>query len=121
MPAPQMPDLLAQIDVSAKLEALLGVGPTPDGEYYHWDQLRHRKPPDGLTVEEWWAGAKIARMNILKGIDLKESAGSPFAYGLPDAVLRLLHGIDQDAAGRIEIAEEVTNPATRDRYIINSL
>jgi Fic family protein len=32
-----------------------------------------------------------------------------------------LHTIDRDASGEIRMAEEATNPATRDRYIINSL
>ena len=40
---------------------------------------------------------------------------------LPDPVLRYLHEIDQNASGGIQLAEEVTNPSTRDRYIINSL
>lgn len=39
----------------------LGIGPAPGGKYRHWDTLRHIKPPDGLSSEEWWAGIKFAR------------------------------------------------------------
>lgn len=33
----------------------------PDGRYLHWDELRHREPPPGLTTTEWWASLKFAR------------------------------------------------------------
>ena len=121
MPAPQLEDLLEQLNMRGKLSVLLGVGPLLGGEYYHWDQLRHRSPPDGLTPEEWWAGVKIARSQMLKEVPLVDTRGKRFQYALPDPVLRLLHGIDQNAAGRIQVAEEVIHPASRDRYIINSL
>lgn len=119
--APQLPDLLEGVVKAGRLGRLLEVGPLPDGGYYHWDELRHRAPPDDLSHEEWWAGAKLARSQLLREIPLLDKAGQPFRYGLPDPVLRLLHEIDQEAAGGIQMAEEVTNPATRDRYVINSL
>ena len=28
------------------------------GRYLHWDQMRHRTPPDGLTLQEWWVGQR---------------------------------------------------------------
>lgn len=113
--------LLSRTGLGAKLERLLKISPLPDGEYYHWDQLRHRVPPADLTHEEWWTGVKISRTHQLKPIPLQATDGAPFQYWLPDPVLRLLHEVDREASGRIQIAEEVTNPATRDRYIINSL
>ena len=30
---------------------LFGVPPLQEGRYLHWDELRHRKPPEGLTPE----------------------------------------------------------------------
>lgn len=29
--------------------------------YLHWDELRHRTPPDGLTTRQWWLVQKLAR------------------------------------------------------------
>jgi hypothetical protein len=29
-------------------------GPSFEGRYLHWDELRFRKPPEGLTHQEWW-------------------------------------------------------------------
>jgi Fic family protein len=40
---------------------------------------------------------------------------------MADPVQEMLHKIDQKATGRIVLPEEVTNPETRDRYIMNSL
>ncbi|WP_420640684.1 Fic family protein [Candidatus Leptofilum sp.] len=45
----------------------------------------------------------------------------PFQFGMPDCVLRMLHEIDQNASGRIRMAEPITNASTRDSYLINSL
>lgn len=30
--------------------------PAPNGRYLHWDELRHRPPPPGLSVEDWFLG-----------------------------------------------------------------
>lgn len=123
MSAPGLPELLPRLARSDRLVAVMqaGVGPAPGGKYLHWDELRHRTPPQGLSHEEWWAAVKLARRPVLKAIPLQDTAGSTFRYMLPDQVLRFLHEIDKNATGGIQLAEEVTSPGTRDRYIINSL
>jgi Fic family protein len=40
---------------------------------------------------------------------------------MTDSVFRQVHAIDREASGRIELPEDVTNPAVRDRYIVSSL
>jgi Fic family protein len=109
------------MDLKEKASLLFQVSPLPDGRYLHWDQLRHRTPPEGLTSEEWWTGVKLARGHLHKPVPLLDKDGKAFWYGLPDPVLRGLHEIDQSLAGQIQLAEEVTNPASRDRYIVASL
>lgn len=121
MSPPDVTKALRKINFAEKAPALLRVSPLPDGKYLHWDKLRHRSPPSELTHEEWWVGVKMARGHLQKPIPLLDKVGRPFVYCMPDPVLRALHEIDQSAAGRIQLAEEVTNPATRDRYIVNSL
>jgi Fic family protein len=98
-----------------------GITPTPRGKYYHWDKLRHLKPPAGLTSEEWWASIKIARRQLRRALPLTTAAGVPFTFAMVDPIQEMLHKIDQQAAGRIAIADEITNPETRDRYIFSSL
>ncbi|MFC9318842.1 Fic family protein [Streptomyces nigra] len=54
-------------------------------------------------------------------LPLTDSAGKPFVFALPDVILKSLEEVSRDASGKITISEQVTNPATRDRYLINSL
>jgi len=93
----------------------------PNRKYHHWDKLRHLKPPAGISSEEWWFGVKLARSNMRRTLPLQDAAGLPFSHIMADPVQEMLHHIDQKAAGRIKLAEEVTNFETRDRYIMNSL
>jgi Fic family protein len=98
----------------------LGVGPR--GEYLHWDKLRHLKPPEGLTHEEWWLGAKLARRPLMRDLPLKDGEGRAFGYSIPDAAQELLHFIDQHASGEIKVSEVVTaSDAARRHYLVNSL
>lgn len=121
MDPPDIHALLRELQ-REKLPLVLGsTSPLVRGEYEPWDKVRHLDPPEGLTSEEWWLGIKLARNQLLKPIPLLDTDGQPFRFGMPDPVLRLTHEIDQLASGRIQISEEVTNPNTRDRYIVNSL
>lgn len=119
--APNLEDIIRKVDFSKKIAEIMSVGPTPSGKYLHWDELRHRQPPHNLSHLEWWAGVRLTRAPLMKRVPLRDKAGQPFTYMLADPVLRLLHEIDQNASGGIQLAEEVTNPAARDRYIVNSL
>lgn len=93
-----------------------------DGKYFHWDDLRHRKSPDGLSSEQWWVALKIARSGLLKELPLKDATGKPSRFGLPDPAHEHLHHIDQKAAGGIMMPEgQIANAGTRDRYLVRSL
>lgn len=120
LPPPNSLDIFRELDRD-KIAQIMRLRPLVRGEYSPWDKIRHLDPPNGLSVEEWWTGIRIARDRGLKPTPLLDHEGHPFAYATPDPVLRALHEIDQRAGGRIEIGEEVTNPATRDRYIVSSL
>lgn len=101
---------------------MLGISPAPGGKYRHWDTLRHIKPPDGLSSEEWWAGVKFARFPARREVPLfKDKNGRSFFYTLADPVLELLHEIDRNTSGHIAVVDQITNPQTRDRYIQSSL
>lgn len=120
--APTLGQLLGTVSAERLVEIMARRrGPTVDGAYLHWDEIRHRTPPEGLIVREWWASLKLARNSLLHSLPLRDAAGSAFRYAMPDFVLEALHRIDQQTSGRIAISEEVTNSQTRDRYIVSSL
>ncbi|WP_460108446.1 Fic family protein [Streptomyces sp. YKOK-J1] len=124
MPPPPPDETMRLIVESepAKLSKILtapGAGPTDP--YLPWDKLRYKNPPEGLTHEEWWAGIKLARRRVQRKLPLLDINGKPFVFALPDVVLKSLEEVSRDASGKITISEQVTNPATRDRYLVNSL
>jgi Fic family protein len=103
-------------------EILQAVGsPTADGRYQHWDELKYRKPPEGLTREDWWLGVKFHRQAGSRIIPLKDASGNHFRFSVPDLVTDLLHQIDRGGGTFIEIPEQVTSAEHRDRYVVRSL
>ena len=90
-------------------------------DYLHWDKIRRKIAPDLLTNEEWWAAVKMKRRAAYLEIPLKDRNGKPFVYFIPDRVQELIHEIDFGAGGVIGMPDQITNPQTRDRYIISSL
>ncbi|MHB8728722.1 MAG: Fic family protein [Sulfuricaulis sp.] len=122
---PKLDDLVAKIagkNPQRIVQVLsLGVRPDPKGRYYHWDKLRHLTPPEDLTIEEWWVAIKIARRALYRPVPHTDVRGEPFQYTQPDSVQRLLHQITRDASGAIQSPEAVTNPNTKDTYLVNSL
>jgi Fic family protein len=97
------------------------IGPLTESKYRHWDTLRHRSPPDGLTVEEWWWAMKFARSGLYRQLPLQAVGGAPFVYAPVEPIYRMLHGIDKNATGMIGSPDQVTNPETRDYYLVSSL
>jgi Fic family protein len=104
-------------------DVLMNTEVTHKGEYIHWDKLRRLKAPDGYSHEKWWLALKSARQKQAKFLgSLLSTKGEPFIFSLPDPIPENLHHIDQDAGGRIEMPEEgLTNPQTRNRYLLHSL
>lgn len=76
--------------------------------YLHWDELRHRQPPVGLSVEEWWYGLKMRRMAQRQVIPLKDRRGRAFSFSLTPRMFELLHGIDLRCGGSAEGPEPET-------------
>ena len=97
------------------------IGAAPGGRYHHWEQLRRRPPPEGLTPEEWWLGVKFARAQGRKELPLTDTAGQEFSYVLTDEAQHLLWQIDQKAAGRISMPEDVVSAGDRNRYAVSGL
>lgn len=92
-----------------------------EDDYLHWDDLRRRTPPEGLTHEEWWLDMKRIRRNLEMPLPLHDKGGRPFLFSIPDSFARQLHEIDRNAGTVIGTADLLGSPRTRDRYIARSL
>lgn len=90
--------------------------------YLSWDELRYRKPPAGLSCEEWWVGLKLHRMQTRQNLPLEDKKGDPFSYALSHMVLSLLHRVDMAAGGNLSAANRGTlSEADRNRYLMTSV
>lgn len=94
--------------------------PSVRGKYRHWDNLRHLTPPPGLNHFEWWFGLKLRRQGS-KPIPLRDKSGANFTFNMVDPLPESLHHVDSLTHGVIQQPEPVTNPSTRDRYLVRSL
>ncbi|WP_328421067.1 Fic family protein [Micromonospora sp. NBC_00389] len=105
----------------ARIFTLYAADGVSSQRYLHWDEIRYKRPPHDLAVEEWWVATKFARRGMYRRIPLVDKAGHPFVYALPDEVLKQTDYIASYASGQIRLSEQVTDPATRDRYLVSQL
>lgn len=125
LPAPNWHELLTEV-VDKGHERLVEVFATAKpvdvkGRYLHWDEMRHRNPPDGLTLEEWWVGTSYSRQSLGSDLPLRGVDGLPFRFSNVDPVQAMVHRIDQQAGGRIGTEDPLTAIQSRDLYMVSSL
>jgi Fic family protein len=93
----------------------------PDGRYLHWDELRYRTPPEGLSVEQWWLAMKLSRVRSSHPIQpMVESYGLPFGFVAVPAVQRALHEFDRVNVGA-EILSVLGDSAAKTEYQVRQL
>lgn len=107
--------------LSAVLDVLGRTSPLINGRYRHWDTVRRLSPPAGVTTEQWWHSARMARRYLSQDLPLQDSEGAPFTWATPGPMLEMLHRVDQRASGEVVVPELVANPEQSRRYLINSL
>ena len=119
---PPFEELFAELIYSGKYMELSKCfyGNAPK-KYLHWDQLRHRQPPDGLTLKQWWHFIKAQRVAASKNTTLPDKQGNFFNYNITESISERLHEIDMKSGGSIQAKDKSINPQTRDRYIVRSL
>lgn len=117
---PDLDRILAKLGAD-DLNRLFGMPPTHEERYLHWDELRHRTPPEGFTPELWWVATKLARQGMLKELPLRDKHDHPIRFAMPDPVLLALHEIDRQAAGEVAMREQSVSAEDRNRYLVSSL
>ncbi|NTV95057.1 MAG: Fic family protein [Thiobacillus sp.] len=120
---PRLDKLMVKFDPAILAHMVSVPQPTlVEGAYLHWDELRHRPSPEGLSHEQWWLGIKLARLSQYQSLPLLDQTGQPFVFAMPEPVLRGLHFLDRDTAGQILTdSPTVTTAQDRDRYLFSSL
>lgn len=118
---PNARKLLGQLNRDELTLLVSNASPLPTGKYLHWDELRHRTPPAGLTHETWWLSVWLARGSMLHELPFPDKEGHPFSLATPEPLLMHLHHIDRDAAGQIRMPGAAPINESRERYLLHSL
>ena len=125
LPPPDVTELLTSITAKDPLRMvdLFANGRSVDdkGRYLHWDQMRHRQPPDGLTLDEWWVGTAASRANNARMLPFTGTDGNPFRFTNIDRIQEMVHRIDQQASGHLQTGETVTAVGSSGQYLVSSL
>ncbi len=97
--------------------------PLVEGKYLHWDNIRHRHPPDGLSHEEWWSGIKFARHSASESMPLLDKEGQAFRLVYVAPIRRGLHEIDQrfGMTGPSSEVKDMVDAHSRMYFLSNSL
>lgn len=95
--------------------------PEVDRRYLHWDELRHRSLPAGVTREEWWQLIKLARSTLAKRIPLDDERGRPFSFVMTDALQRASFELEHELKGTGKLPSPLSDQASRRRYELSSL
>jgi Fic family protein len=121
--APSLAEMLSRPGLVESLPLVLSTVTSPlvGGRYLHWDDVRRRTPPEGLTSQQWWLGILFARQPAAHTFPLRSVDGTQFHHTLPDPVLELLHWIDQHASGEVMVSETIRDAGDRRRFLVNSL
>ncbi|MCD6705625.1 MAG: Fic family protein [Thiobacillus sp.] len=126
MKIPLSPPPLKELIQEANAETLpqlaqLRLGPLANGRYLHWDDLRHRTTPNGLSHKIWWLALSLARSISAHTLPFHDKQGKAFTYSLPEPLLKNLHEIDR-SAGLVPGGEgNATLRSDQGRYLFSSL
>lgn len=94
-----------------------------DSAYPHWEELRHREPPPGLSVEEWWYAHQMRRRSSATEFpELRARNGEPLRLSSHPRIDAARTKADQRLAGSIAVPEAIgVDAESRDRFLVSSL
>jgi len=113
---PQVPPPWRPHISTAPEEKLVDAILAPKPRYWHWEELRHLAPPEGLTHEQWWAAIKVERASNRTRLPLRSINGEWFSIRLPPSGHEQLHLID-----RMSHIPEALAGEDHERYAIGIL
>jgi Fic family protein len=122
-PPPLQPEHLgAVLGILAKPELKKFVS-RANAEYFHWDELRARPRPPGLSLESAWAAVKTIRMAERRTLPLRDPKGKAFSYWLPPQALATLHDVDRWGGSTLALDDDALPDlqGMREQVIVSSL
>ena len=122
MSAPDVDELLHRLqdDSVDRLVALIKT-PIDDHDYLHWNELRYKTPPEGLSTEEWWVALKLHRRPQARRVPLRDKQGRHFHVVLTDRILKASEEVARRAGGSTLGPHGAVSTADRSQYLIRSL
>ena len=112
---PALADLVRELQVERFPHVIAKIKPS---DYLHWEQLRRRTPPEGLTHREWWLGIKLLRWGSRRDIPLIDCSGTRFRFLITDPIPESLHRIDLGMRGFVGLPDQIVE--NRNRYAVDS-
>lgn len=119
--APTFQQIIERIRIERLIPYFNTASPLHNRRYLHWDELRYRASPDGLSRDEWWAAILLGRRPLLQNLPLLDKSGNEFKFATPSPVLIHLHHIDRDAAGHLHSTIGAPIKDDPNRYLLSSL
>ena len=93
-----------------------------DGDYLHWDRLKHRSPPEGFAHLDWWFALKFKRAGSRIVLpELLSTSGRALSVTRHARVDAGLARMDRFLGGQVVMPEAATNEATKEQFIASSL
>ncbi len=102
---------------------LRGAMELDDVGYLHWEELRHRSPPSGLSDKEWWLALKFKRLNAqMSFAELKARNDAPLKVTRHPRLDAGMARLDRQMAGSLASPGAVQlSSGERDQYLTSSL
>ena len=91
------------------------------GRYLHWENLRFKQPPDGLSSEEWWTAVRFAREAASQQVALTDIAGRRFRFCEPPTLKSMLRELDMNAGGALASDATALSTGEGRLYLTRSL
>ena len=105
-----------------KSEEILKIFKMANDEYLYWDKFKYLPIPESVSKEAAWIYLRaIIRNSQIRKTPIKDKEDNYFGYWLPDSVLKILHQVDQNAAGQMLIDDPDGTAGEKERYLISSI
>ncbi len=110
-----------QLPVASVIELIRGAE-IDDHDYLHWEQIRYRTPPPGLSNLEWWLRLKLTRRAGVRELpELLAINQKPAQLSRHSRIDAALARIDRGLGVLAMTDDQPFSAQTRDQYLVSSL